>query len=183
VAVLIRLAGPRDADRIAAIYRPYVETTRITFEEVPPTAADIRERMSNPVHPWLVLEVDGATVGYTSTATMRARAAYRWSVETGIYLEQSAHGRGLGKLLLHRHLDLLERQGFVSAFGGIALPNDASIAVHKSLGFALMGVERGCGYKLGEWADVARFQKDLAPRTVPPAELRPFVEMWQSSRP
>ncbi len=180
MAVLIRLARPEDADDIAVIYRPYVEGTRVTFEEVAPDVAQVVERMANPVHPWLAAERDGQILGYTSTGPMRARAAYRWSVETGIYLTPEAQGQGLGKALLGRHLDLLAAQGFVSAFAGIALPNDASIAVHKSLGFDLMGVERGCGFKLGEWADVSRWQKDLAPRGQPPVELRPFADVWMS---
>jgi len=180
VAVLIRLAGAEDASRFAAIYKPYVESTRITFEEVPPTADDIVERMSSPVHPWLAAELAERVVGYASTAPMRARSAYRWSVETGIYLAPEAQGRGVGKMLLMRHVELLERQGFVSGIAGIALPNVASVAAHESAGFRLMGIEEGVGFKLGAWSDVARYQRDLAPRANPPAELRPFADCFDA---
>jgi phosphinothricin acetyltransferase len=175
VAILIRPAQADDAPAIAVIYEPFVAKTPITFEEVPPTADDIRQRMRNPLHPWLAVELDGMFAGYTSTSIMRARAAYRWSVETGIYLADAAKGQGLGKRLLQAHLDLLERQGFTSAFAGIALPNAPSVGLHESLGFAFMGVERGVGFKLHKWSDVARYQRDLAPRTNPPAELKPFA--------
>jgi phosphinothricin acetyltransferase len=174
MAVSIRLATPDDAAAIAAIYRPYVEQTRISFEEDAPDAAEIIRRMENPIHPWLAIEADGRVLGYASTSPMRNRHAYRWSVETGIYLDPAAQGRGLGRQLLNAHLDLLKRQGFVTVIAGIALPNEASVAVHEKLGFTLTGIERGVGFKLGEWVDVGRWQKDLAPRTAMPDEPRPF---------
>jgi len=166
----MRLAGAGDAAAIAAIYRPYVEGSRFTFEIVPPDADDIEARMANPVHPWLVAEEDGRVLGYASTAPMRNRAAYRWSVETGIYLDPEAQGRGIGRMLLSAHLEFLERQGFVTAIAGIALPNDVSVALHEKLGFSLAGVERGVGFKLGKWVDVGRWQRDLAPRLEVPVE-------------
>jgi phosphinothricin acetyltransferase len=174
MAVLIRLAAAADAAAIAAIYRPFVEHSRISFEETAPDAAAIVLRMANPLHPWLVAEEDGRVLGYASTAPMRNRAAYRWSVETGIYLATAAQGRGMGRQLLTAHIDLLQRQGFVTVIAGIALPNEASVAVHEKLGFTLSGIERGVGFKLGEWVDVGRWQKDLAPRTAMPDEPRPF---------
>jgi L-amino acid N-acyltransferase YncA len=173
MAVVIRVGGPEEAAAIAAIYRPYVERSHFTFEETPPDSAEIAERMSNPMHPWLVAVEDGAVLGYASTSPMRNRAAYRWSVETGIYIAPEAQGRGLGRKLLGAHLDVLERQGFVTAIAGIALPNDASAALHEKLGFTLCGIERGVGFKLGKWVDVGRWQRDLAPRGADPLEPRP----------
>ena len=181
MAVLIRLATPTDAATIAAIYRPWVEQSRFTFEEIPPDAAEIVTRMANPIHPWLAAEEGGRVIGYASTSPMRARAAYRWSVETGIYVEARAQGRGIGRQLLVAHLDLLERQGFVSAMAGIALPNPASIGLHEALGYQLTGTERGVGFKLGEWVDVGRWQRDLASRSATPADPRPFAQAADSS--
>jgi L-amino acid N-acyltransferase YncA len=175
----VRLATEDDAAAIAAIYRPYVEGSRISFEETPPDAADIARRMRSPIHPWLVVEEDGRVAGYASTSPMRDRAAYRWSVETGIYISCEKRGRGLGKHLLAAHLDALERQGFVTIVAGIALPNDASVALHEKLGFTLSGIERGVGYKLGQWVDVGRWQRDLAPRAEKPTPPKPYP----SSRP
>ena len=133
--------------------------------------------MASPIHPWLVAEEDGRVLSYASTSPMRNRRAYRWSVETGIYLDPDAQGRGLGRQLLNAHLDLLERQGFVTVIAGIALPNEASVALHEKLGFKLSGIERGAGFKLGEWVDVGRWQKDLAPRVSAPQEPRPYEEV------
>src|SRR6476646_10032939 len=103
MAILIRLATAADARTIAAIYRPYVEGSRISFEEVSPDASEIVRRMDNIIHPWLVVEEDGRVLGYASTSPMRGRRAYRWSVETGIYLDAAAQGRGLGGQLLGAH--------------------------------------------------------------------------------
>ncbi len=183
MTVRIRLAGVADAPAIAAIYRPYVTASHFSFEEIAPRTHEIAARMSNPLYPWLVTEEEGCLVGYASTSPMRNRAAYRWSVETGIYLTPSAQGRGIARRLLGAHLDLLQRQGFVTAIAGIALPNDASVALHEKLGFILSGIERGVGFKLGEWVDVGRWQRDLAPRDAEPAEPRPFELLLSSSRP
>jgi L-amino acid N-acyltransferase YncA len=161
MALLIRLAGEADAEQIASIYRPYVEQSRISFEEFAPDSA----------------EIDGRILGYASTSPMRDRSAYRWSVETGIYLAPEAQGCGLGRKLLSAHLDLLERQGFVTIVAGIALPNEASVALHEKLGFTLSGIERGVGYKLGQWVDVGRWQKDLAPRKAVPEGPQPCAEV------
>jgi L-amino acid N-acyltransferase YncA len=170
MAVVVRPARVSDAADIAAIYRPYVERHHFTFEEISPEPGEIAERMSNPIHPWLIAEEDGRVLGYASTSPMRNRAAYRWSIETGIYLAPDAQGRGLGRRLLSAHVDLLQRQGFVTAIAGIALPNEASVALHERLGFTLSGIERGVGFKLGKWIDVGRWQRDLAPRSTAPSE-------------
>jgi phosphinothricin acetyltransferase len=177
MAVLNRLARAEDAAAIAAVYRPYVEDSWISFEEVAPDAAEVARRMSGPTHPWLVAQEEGRIVGYASTSPMRDRAAYRWSVETGLYLVRDAQGRGLGRRLLSAHLDLLERQGFVTIVAGIALPNDASVALHDKLGFKLSGIERGVGFKQGRWIDVARWQRDLAPRDPVPTVPRPHSSL------
>jgi phosphinothricin acetyltransferase len=171
----IRVATDADAAAIAAIYRPYVERSRISFEEDAPDADEIARRMASPIHPWLIVEDEGRVLGYASTSPMRNRPAYRWSVESGIYLDAAAHGRGLGRQLLSAHPERLERQGFVVVIAGIALPNAASVAVHEKLGFTLSGIERGVGFKLGEWVDVGRWQKDLASRDTAPREPASFA--------
>lgn len=181
MAVVIRPAGVSDAAHIAAIYRPYVERHHFSFEEMPPDPAEIAERMANPIHPWLIADEDGRVLGYASTSPMRNRAAYRWSIETGVYLVPDAQGRGTGRELLSALIDLLRRQGFVTAIAGIALPNEASVALHEKLGFTLLGIERGVGFKLGKWIDVGRWQLDLAPRSKAPSEPLTWASLLQPS--
>lgn len=179
--VLIRLAGCDDAAGVAAIYRPYVEDSRISFEEQAPTAAEMARRIAGVragFHPWLVAEENGRILGFSSSSPFRTRHAYRWSVETGIYLAADACGRGLGKRLLAELVNLLERQGYVAAIGAIALPNEASIRLHEALGFVAAGTYRGTGFKKSEWIDVGLWQKDLAPRTATPVEPLPVEGLF-----
>jgi phosphinothricin acetyltransferase len=175
--VLIRLTREDDAAGLAAVYRPYVEDSRISFEERAPDAAEMARRIVGErpgFHPWLVAEEDGRLLGFASSSPFRSRPAYRWSVETGIYLAADAHGRGLGKSLLSALVRLLEQQGYVVAVGAIALPNDASVRLHEALGFVHAGTYRGTGFKLGQWIDVGLWQKELAPRSPAPSEPLPF---------
>ena len=180
MAVLIRLAGEADAAALAAIYRPFVEDSRVSFEETAPDAAEMAQRWRGErpgFHPWFVAEEAGRLLGYAASSPFRSRPAYRWSVETGIYLAADAQGRGLGRTLLERLLDLLERQGYVAAIGAIALPNPASVALHERLGFFHAGTYRGTGFKMGKWLDVGLWQKELAPRRLQPVAPRPYAEV------
>ena len=180
MTALIRLATESDASAIAAIYRPYVEDCRISFEEVAPDSVEMARRLVGDTpgyHPWLVGEENGSLLGYAASSPFRTRPAYRWTVETGIYLGPEAKGRGFGKALLSSLVDMLERQGYVAAIGAIALPNDASVALHEKLGFVHTGTYRGVGFKFGEWLDVGLWQKDLARRSVSPAEPKPYAEV------
>ena len=142
----------------------------MSFEERAPDAGEMEARMQSPTHPWLVVEDAGWIVGYASSSPYHRRPAYRWTVETSIYLESRAHGRGLGRLLLSSLIEQLTDQGYVTAIAAIALPNPSSIALHERLGFSRSGAYRGVGFKLGQWTDVSLWQRDLAPRSASPAE-------------
>jgi len=178
MAVLIRLAVEGDAARIAAIYRHYVEHTRISFEEAAPDAAEMARRLRGDRpghHPWFVAEDGDRLLGYAASSPFRTRPAYRWTVETGVYLATDAVGKGIGRELLSTLLGVLERQGYVAAIGAIALPNDASVALHEKLGFTYAGTYRGVGFKFGEWLDVGLWEKELAAREPQPKEPVPFA--------
>jgi phosphinothricin acetyltransferase len=168
----IRPAALTDAEAIAAIYRPYVTDTVITFELDPPDAAEMRRRIETvtATHPWLVAERDGVVVGYAYGSTYRTRAAYRWVAETGIYLAADAHGLGLGKTLYEALLAALAERGFVAAMGVMTAGNPASTALHERLGFFHAGTQPGIGFKHGQWHDVVFWQRDLAPRQDAPPE-------------
>ena len=177
---LIRLATVADAAAIAAIYAPYVTDTFVSFEEEAPTVEEMARRIAGNgagVHPWLVAELDGRVIGYASSSAFRSRPSYRWTVETGVYLAPEAQGRGLGRVLMMRMLDLLMRQGFTAVVAGITLPNPASVALHEKLGFAPTATYRDTGFKLGAWRTVQVFARDLAPRLIPPLEIRPFADV------
>jgi phosphinothricin acetyltransferase len=161
-----------DAEAIAAIYAPYVRDTTISFEVDPPSAATMRERIAGVVarYPYLVAEQAGNVAGYAYAGPFRARAAYRWTVETTVYVDRALGRLGIGRTLCQALLDRLTALGFVSAIGIIALPNEGSVGLHEALGFAPVGTEKGVGYKFGAWHDVGVWQRDLAPRSDQPPE-------------
>jgi len=168
-----RLASQDDAEAIAAVYRPYVEESRVSFEDVAPDAAEMARRIAGNapgLHPWLVAEEHRRVLGYAASSPFRPRRAYRWCVETSIYLTPEACGRGIGRALLTRLLDRLQSHGFVSAIGAIALPNGPSVRLHEALGFTHAGTYREVGFKFGEWIGVGLWQRGLAPRTPSPQE-------------
>lgn len=180
MAVLIRLATAQDAAAIAALYAPYVTDTTISFEDVAPDEAEMGRRIIGDrpgLYPWFVVEDDGRLCGFASSSPFRSRPAYRWTVETGIYLAPDACGRGMGRELLSTLLSLLERQGYVAAIGAIALPNAASVVLHERLGFAYAGTYRRVGFKMGQWLDVGLWEKNLAPRLAEPVEPLPYAAL------
>jgi phosphinothricin acetyltransferase len=162
--MLIRDADPsRDAGACAEIYAPYVLETAISFEEVPPTPEEMAARieLTTRAYPWLIAEVDGRTVGFAYGSVHRQRAVYRWAADVAVYLADDAKRRGIGRRLYETLLDLLARQGVHVACAGIALPNDASVALHESVGFVPVGVYRRIGFKHGRWHDVGWWQCEL----------------------
>jgi L-amino acid N-acyltransferase YncA len=149
---VIRAATSADAARIAAIYNHYVANTVITFEEQAVPAPDMAARIAD-VHahglPWLVAERDGEVIGYCHASPWKSRSAYRFSVESTIYLKPGCEGRGTGPRLYRELLGLLKVRGIHAVIGGAALPNDASVALHETLGFARVATFREVGFKHG----------------------------------
>lgn len=155
----------RDAAACAAIYAPYVRNTAISFEDHPPDVTEMRRRIEklSARYPWLVAEDDGRVVGYAYASPHRARAAYRWAADVGIYVDSGHRGRGVGGALYRTLFEALSDQGLRMACAGITLPNPASVALHEKQGFQPVGVYRRIGWKAGAWHDVAWYQRPLAP--------------------
>lgn len=176
-ALRIRPATIADAGPIAAIYAPYVADSAITFEVDIPSVEDMAGRIARilPHYPYWVAERDEAIVGYAYATKLYERAAYRWAVETTVYLALDAKGRGVGGALYRRLIDGLRDQGFLTAVGKITLPNAASVRLHEKLGFRASGVFERVGFKQGRWHDVGIYQLDLADHPVDPPETRPFL--------
>lgn len=162
---MIRLATEADAAAVAAIYAPCVRATPISFESVPPSPAEMAERIVGtlPRYPWLVDEEDGAVVGYACAGPFAQRVCYRWSVTTTVYVRDSHWRRGVGRRLVAALLGVLAEQGFRSAYAGVTLPNAGSVGLHEAMGYEPVGVYRDAGHKLGRWHDVAWFQRALQP--------------------
>jgi L-amino acid N-acyltransferase YncA len=168
---VIRDATPADAAAIAAIYAPLVTNTIVSFEEEPPSTAEMVDRIAAS-HVWLVAEEGGEVVGYAYAALFHPRAAYRWSTEASIYLAPEARGRGTGKRLVAELLERLRAMGFVNVFGGTALPNAASERLLESFGFKKVAHWEHVGFKFDAWHDVSWRQLTLQEPTVPPPTQR-----------
>ncbi|WP_238995769.1 GNAT family N-acetyltransferase [Sphingomonas solaris] len=173
MSLAIRPATTDDAPAIAAIYAHYVEHGVATFEEVAPDAAEMAARIAAvvPAYPWLVAERHGRIVGYAYGRPYHPRAAYRWTVETAIYLATDARRTGAGRPLYEALLDDLADRGFVSAIAVITVPNPESTRFHEKQDFTQVGVMEGIGFKHGAWRNVGYFQLALGPRSVPPPKL------------
>jgi len=157
---VIRPAVTSDATAIAAIYNDYIRKTVITFEEVPVAVDEMAQRVLDVGErlPWLVWDDGGTVAGWAYATPWKARSAYRFSVETTVYLAASHHGRGLGTALYGALIEDLRARKLHSAVGGIALPNPASVALHEKLGFIKIAQFAEIGWKLGRWIDVGYWQ-------------------------
>ena len=161
--LVVRPVRPSDAAGVRAVYAPIVEQTFISFEEEAPSVEEMARRIEavSATHPYFVAERDGMLLGYCYGSQHRARAAYRHSAEVTVYVGEEARGQGVGCALYSALLPELTARGFHMAYGGIALPNTASVALHEAMGFTHLGIFREVGFKLGAWRDVGWWQRPL----------------------
>ena len=160
---MIRDATVADAADICKIYNHYVLQTSITFEEIPVTIDEMERRIQQTTAslPWLVWQNGSALLGYCYASPWRVRPAYRHSVESTVYLQSEATGKGIGSKLYEALLSELRQREFHAVVGGIALPNEASVALHEKLGFEKVAHLKEIGYKFGRWIDVGYWQNLL----------------------
>ena len=158
---MIREPLAEDAAVVCAIYNHYVANTAVTFgtDPVPETEMAGLIAAASDQFPWVVWEDAGSVLGYAVASEWKSRCAYRYSVETTIYLDPGAGGRGIGAQLYSDLLDRVRTAGHHSALGGIALPNPASVALHEKLGFVKVGHLKEVGWKFDRWVDVGYWQK------------------------
>jgi L-amino acid N-acyltransferase YncA len=161
----IRPAGPGDIAAITGIYAEAVEHGTGTFEIEPPGEAEMARRQNAMLatnYPYLVAERAGAVVGYAYAGPYHTRPAYRWSVETSIYVAPPFHRQGLGRLLLTGLIAAAEARGFrqmIAVIGDSA--NNRSIALHAAAGFRFVGTLQAVGFKHGRWLDTVVMQRPL----------------------
>ncbi len=156
----------RDAEACAAVYAPAVLDGVASLEQDPPGAAGMQARIEWVCerYPWLVAELDGELVGYAYATVHNKRAAYRWSVDTSVYVAPSHQRLGIGRALYGALLPLLVRQGCFVACAGITLPNEASVGLHESFGYERVGSYERVGFKRGRWWDVGWWLAQLRPQ-------------------
>lgn len=160
----IRTAELSNAGAITDIYNHYILNTVVTFEEQAIKPADIRKRMKEvegDALPWLVAESEGSVIGYAYASKWKGRCAYRFSVESTVYLAEAAIGRGIGAEIYGALLAELRKRKLHVAIGGITLPNEASVRLHEKLGFEKTAHFKEVGYKFEKWLDVGYWQVTL----------------------
>lgn len=159
----IRLARVSDAEALRQIYNAEVTGTTVTFDLVPRSLADQEAWLEqrSGAHAVIVAERDGEVIGFASLSPYRDRPAYSTSVEDSVYIRGDQRGTGVGRLLLDELVKLATQHGFHTVLARIVGGHEASIALHRSVGFEVVGTEREVGRKLGRWLDVVVMQRML----------------------
>ncbi len=163
---MIRVATTDDAEAIRSIYNLEVETSKVTFDIVPRSLPEQRRWIldRSGAHAAIVAERAGIVVGFGSLSPYKERAAYSTSVEDSVYVHRDHHGTGVGRLLLTELVDRATAHGFHALFARIVAGHAASIGLHTSLGFEVVGNEREVGRKFGTWLDVTVMELILSDR-------------------
>jgi phosphinothricin acetyltransferase len=154
--VATRLARLDDAEPLRQIYNLEVQTTTVTFDILPRSLDEQRDWLAarNGAHAVVVAEDGGEIVGFASLSPWRSRPAYATSVEDSVYVHRDHQGRGVGRALLTELVDVARAHGFHAVFARIVEGHASSIALHRSVGFEVVGTEREVGRKFGRWLDV-----------------------------
>ncbi len=162
---IIRSVSAADAAAICEIYNHYVQHSIITFEELAVSVNEMQERIERITAewPWLAAEEDGCLVGYAYAGKWKSREAYRFAVESTVYLKPEFCGRGMGKSLYAELIKALRRRSVHTVIAGIALPNEASVALHEKMGFVKVAHFIQVGWKFGHWIDVEYWELVLNP--------------------
>jgi phosphinothricin acetyltransferase len=157
---MIRSVYNEDAEAICSIYNYYVKNTIITFEEKPVSKEEMKDRIAKATVslPWVVWEANGGIKGYAYTSKWKTRSAYRFSVESSIYLQPDFIAKGAGRILYETLISELRNFSLHTVIGGIALPNESSIALHERLGFIKVAHFKEVGWKFDQWIDVGYWE-------------------------
>jgi len=162
--MVIRPATEADAASVAGIYNHYVKETVITFEEAEVSASEIARRIQevgSASLPWLVAERDGRIVGYSYATKWHARSAYRFSAEITVYVDAGHKRVGVASRLYDRLFPMLRTHRVHAVLAGIALPNEASVALHEKFGLLKVAHLKEVGFKFNRWVDVGYWQRTL----------------------
>lgn len=172
MAPTIRNAEPEDAEALLSIYAPYVVNTAITYEYDVPSVEEFADRIrsTREKNPYLVAEVDGRPVGYAYAGVFHARAAYRASAETSIYVALGEHGHGIGRALYDALEEACRQRGICNLYACIAYTEvedehltQASVRFHTKLGYRMVGRFQKCAKKFDHWYDMVYMEKFIAP--------------------
>ncbi|MEN6327605.1 MAG: N-acetyltransferase family protein [Syntrophomonas sp.] len=184
--VSVKMATEADAEEILKIYSPYVTDTAITFEYDVPSVAEFSRRIEDTLqmYPYIVILEDKRIVGYAYASAFKEREAYKWAVETSVYIKQDYRGKGLGKKLYLTLEDILKHQNIINLNACIAYTSvddarldNTSMTFHKHLGYSKVAHFTKCGYKFGTWYDMIWMEKMLREHPSTPDPVIPITEI------
>ncbi len=162
--MIVRLATRADTGAISEIYNHWVETSTVIFDILARTPAEQAAWLDEHAggHPAVVAVADDGTVaGFGALSKYRDRPAYAMTAEDAVYVHPDAVGGGVGRAIVADLVARAHAHGFHSVMARIAGHNEASVALHASLGFETVGIEREVGRKFGQWLDVVIMQRML----------------------
>jgi phosphinothricin acetyltransferase len=159
----VRLATPDDAEPMRAIYNLEVLESTVTFDLVPRSREEQQAWLVDHAgaHPAVVADDAGDVLGFGSLSAYRDRPAYSTTVEDSVYVRRDRQGQGIGRALLEALVELARQHGFHTVIARIVGGHETSIALHRTCGFELVGIEREVGRKFGRWLDVVELQRLL----------------------
>lgn len=181
--IVLRVAKPSDAAALLEIYSYYVTDTAITFEWEIPSVEEFKNRIENTLKkfPYIVAESDNQIIGYAYASSFKGRAAYDWAIETSIYVHKNLCHKGIGKLLLLKLEELLQKQNILNSYACIAYPEiedeyltKNSVQFHEKMGYRLIGEFKKCGYKFNRWYNMVWMEKFLGEHVSDQTPVLPF---------
>lgn len=163
---MIREVNHNDIKDICSIYNYYIKNTDITFEEVEVTPEEMKKRVDDvtSLYPWYVYVENGRVLGYCYASKWKGRCAYKYSVESTLYVAHDKHGKSIGTELYFKLLEKLKNIGMHIVIAGIALPNDKSSNIHEKFGFRKVAHFSEVGFKNNRWIDVGYWELKLDER-------------------
>lgn len=185
--IMIRIATPDDAQRLLEIYAPYVEHTAISFEIDVPSLEEFRRRIAHTLerYPYLAAIIDGRIIGYAYVSPFVGRAAYDWSVEMSIYVDENVHKQGVGRRLYAALEQILRAMHVLNLNACIGAPKEDvgedeyltnnSIEFHDHLGYRMVGRFHDSGYKFGRWYDMVWMERMIGEHPSQPQPILPFA--------
>ena len=161
------IATEEDIPAILALANWAAVNTAANFATEPEPESQWIEtfRATRSTHPWVVKKDGDRVVGFAKGSVHRTRGAYKWSAEVSVYVDPTAHGRGIGRDLYDVLLATMRAQGYVTLIAGITPPNPASERLHKAVGFARCGTYHRVGWKFERWHDVGYWDFARCSRT------------------
>lgn len=187
----IRTATPQDAKALLAIYAPYIQNTAITFEYVVPSVQEFQNRILHILqnYPYLVAESENKIIGYAYASAFGERAAYAWTAEVSIYVEQNHRKKGVGKNLYQALEKTLQAQNIINLIACVAHTEqeDAhltknSLHFHLHMGYQVAGTLHQCGYKFHKWYDIVHLEKYIGSHQIGPLPVKKFLSMVEKGK-